>query len=116
MYTTYPQSQNYGPQHTGYGYAPMPQQPMPMQPMPMQQMTPVAQSATASKGLLMIAGLAVVGGGAWGGGYLVTASRQPTQTPASQPSTLFNTPSEIKLPSLTNPRGNDPVPPPVIVN
>ena len=31
MYTTYPQPQNYGPQHTGYGYAPMPQQPMPMQ-------------------------------------------------------------------------------------
>ena len=30
MYTTYPQNQNYGPQHTGYGYAPM-QQPMPMQ-------------------------------------------------------------------------------------
>ena len=30
MYTTYPQPQNYGPQHTGYGYAPM-QQPMPMQ-------------------------------------------------------------------------------------
>ena len=30
MYTTYPQPQNYGPQHNGYGYAPM-QQPMPMQ-------------------------------------------------------------------------------------
>ena len=33
MYTTYPQHQNYGPQHHGYGYAPM-QQPMPMQQMP----------------------------------------------------------------------------------
>ena len=28
MYNTYPQNQNYGPQHNGYGYAPM-QQPMP---------------------------------------------------------------------------------------
>ena len=33
MYNTYPQNQNYGPQHNGYGYAPMQQ---PMQQMPMQ--------------------------------------------------------------------------------
>src|SRR3954467_1392427 len=111
MYTTYPQPQNYGPQHTGYGYAPMPQQPMPMQ-----QMTPVAQSATASKGLLMIAGLAVVGAAAFGGGYLMNSSSQPTQTAASQPSTVFNIPSEINIPSLTSDDGNDPATPPVIVN
>ncbi len=33
MYNTYPQPQNFGPQHNGYGYAPMQQ---PMQQMPMQ--------------------------------------------------------------------------------
>src|SRR3954468_18979129 len=116
MYTTYPQPQNYGPQNHGYGYAPMPQQPMPMQQMPMQQMTPVAQSATASKGLLMIAGLAVVGAAAFGGVYLMNSSSQPTQTAASQPSTVFNIPSEINIPSLTSDDGNDPATPPVIVN
>src|SRR3954466_222697 len=103
MYTTYPQSQNYGPQHTGYGYAPMPQQPRPMQ-----QMAPVAQSAAASKGLLMIAGLAVVGAAAFGGVYLMNSSSQPAQSAASQPSTVFNIPSEINIPSLTSDAGNDP--------
>ena len=45
MYTTYPQPQNYGPQHNGYGYAPM-QQPMPMA-------APVAASSSTNSALLM---------------------------------------------------------------
>ena len=114
MYTTYPQPQNYGPQHTGYGYAPMPQQPMPMQQMPVQQMAPVAQSATASKGLLMIAGLAVVGAAAFGGVYLMNSS-EAEPTAASTPSTVFNIPSEINIPSLTTEQQDDPASP-VIVN
>src|SRR6476660_3798440 len=113
MYNTYPQHQNFGPQHNGYGYAPMQQ---PMQQMPAQQMAPVAQSATASKGLLMIAGLAVVGAAAFGGVYLMNSSSQPAQTAASQPSTVFNIPSEINIPSLTSDDDNDPATPPVIVN
>jgi len=52
MYTTYPQPQNYGPQHTGYGYAPMPHQPMPMQ-APMA--APAASSSTNS-GLVEVGG------------------------------------------------------------
>jgi len=115
MYNTYPQHQNYGPQHNGvqgYGYAPM-QQPMPMQPMPMA--APVAQSATAGKGLLMVAGLAVVGAAAFGGVYLMNSS-EPEQTAASQPSTVFNIPSEINIPSLTTDSDNDPATSPVIVN
>jgi outer membrane biosynthesis protein TonB len=111
MYNTYPQHQNYGPQHhsvQGYGYAPM------QQPMPMQQM-PVAQPAAASKGLLMVAGLAVAGAAAFGGVYLMNSS-SAEQTAASQPSTVFNIPSEISIPTLTTDSGNDPATSPVIVN
>jgi outer membrane biosynthesis protein TonB len=107
MYTTYPQHQNYGPQHNGYGYAPM-QQPMQMQPMPMA--APVASSA--SKGLLMVAGLAVVGAAAFGGVMLMNSS-QPEQTAASAPSTVFSIPSEINIPGLNT--NSDPASP-VIVN
>src|SRR6476660_7998476 len=97
MYTTYPQPQNYGPQHAGYGYAPMPQQPMPMQ-APVA--APVAQTSAAGKGLLMVAGIAVVGAAAFGGVYLMNSS-EAEPTAASSPSTVFNTPSEINIPSLT---------------
>ncbi len=72
MYTTYPQHQNYGPQHNGYGYAPMPQQPMPMA-------APVTQCSSTNIGLLMIAGLAVVGAAAFGGVYLMNTSRRPSR-------------------------------------
>ena len=109
MYTTYPQPQNFGPQHNGYGYAPM-QQPMPM---PMQ-VAPVAQSSSASKGLLMIAGLAVVGAAAFGGVFLMNSSSQPEQTAASQPSTVFNIPSEINIPGLNT--DSDPASPVVVNN
>jgi hypothetical protein len=112
MYNTYPQPHNYGPQHDGYGYAPM-QQPMhQMQQMPMQA-APVAQSAAASKGLLMVAGLAVVGAAAFGGVFLMNSSSQPEQTAASAPSTVFNIPSEINIPGLNT--NSDPASP-VVVN
>jgi hypothetical protein len=111
MYNTYPQNQNFGPQHNGYGYAPM-QQPMPMQQMPMA--APVAQSSTASKGLLMVAGLAVVGAAAFGGVMLMNSSSQPEQTAASQPSTVFNIPSEINIPGLNT--NSDPASPVVVNN
>jgi outer membrane biosynthesis protein TonB len=111
MYNTYPQHQNHGPQHNGYGYAPM-QQPMPMQQMPMA--APVAQSATASKGLLMVAGIAVVGAAAFGGVMLVNSSSQPEQTAASSPSTVLNIPSEINIPGLNT--HSDPASSPVVVN
>src|SRR4051812_48487516 len=109
MYTTYPQPQNYGPQHTGYGYAPMPHQPMPMQ-------APMAAPASSStnSGLLMIAGLAVVGAAAFGGVYLMNSS-EAAPTAASTPSTVFNIPSEINIPSLTTEQQDDPASP-VIVN
>ena len=107
MYNTYPQNQNYGPQHNGYGYAPM-QQPMPMQ------AAPVAQSSSASKGLLMVAGIAVVGAAAFGGVYLMNSSSQPEQTAASQPSTVFNIPSEINIPGLNT--NSDPASPVVVNN
>lgn len=93
MYTTYPQPQNYGPQHNGYGYAPMPQQPMPMA-------APVAASSSTNSALLMVAGLAVVGAAAFGGVYLMNTSHaEPTA--ASTPSTVVNIPSTIEIPSLT---------------
>src|ERR1044072_1780483 len=105
MYNTHPQHQNYVPQHNGYGYAPMQQQ-MPVA-------APAAQSAAASKGLLMVAGIAVVGAAAFGGVFLMNSSSQPEQTAASQPSTVFNIPSALNIPGL-NP--NDAPASPVIVN
>ena len=110
MYNTYPQHQNYAPQPNGYGYAPM-QQPMPMQQM---QPMPVAPSAAASKGLLMVAGIAVVGAAAFGGVFLMNSSSQPEQTAASTPSTVFNVPSEINIPGLNT--NSDPASPVVVNN
>ena len=109
MNNTYPQPQNYGPQHNGYGYAPM-QQPMP----DAADAAPVAQSSSASKGLLMVAGIAVVGAAAFGGVYLMNSSSQPEQTAASQPSTVFNIPSEINIPGLNT--NSDPASPVVVNN
>ncbi len=113
MYNTYPQNQNFGPQHNGYGYAPMQQPMQQMQQMPMQA-APVAQPSSASKGLLMIAGLAVVGAAAFGGVYLMNSSSQPEQTAASQPSTVFTIPSEINIPGLNT--NSDPASPVVVNN
>lgn len=90
--STYPQNSTYGYFN---GYAPMPQQ----QPMPVQ--APVAPSAAAGKGLLMVAGLAVVGAAAFGGVMLMNSSSQPEPTAASAPSTVVNLPSTIEIPSLT---------------
>ena len=76
MYTSYPQNNTYAPQYNGYqGYAP--KQSMPTA-------APVAQSAAASKGVLVVAGLAVVGAAAFGGAYLMNSSHdvQPAAAPA----------------------------------
>ncbi|MGZ6779881.1 MAG: hypothetical protein ACXVGO_12890 [Mycobacterium sp.] len=111
MYTTYPQNNSYAPQYNGYhGYAPMQQQ---MQPMAVA--APAAQSSPANMGLMMIAGLAVVGAAAFGGVYLMNSSHdtQPAATAAAVPSTVVNLPSEINVPGLTT--QNDPASP-VIVN
>ena len=81
--------------------------------MPMQA-APVAQSSSASKGLLMVAGLAVVGAAAFGGVFLMNSSSQPEQTAASTPSTVFNIPSEINIPGLNT--NSDPASPVVVNN
>jgi hypothetical protein len=111
-----------------YGYSPKPrygygsyyneQAPMPQPPMPVQ--APVAQSSSSSagKGLLFVAGLAVVGAAAFGGVYLMNStSSEPTANtsaaPAATPSTVVNLPSAVDIPALA-PAQNAPAP--VIVN
>ncbi len=112
MYNTYPQNQNFGPQHNGYGYAPMQQ---PMQQMPMQQTAPVAQSSVGEQGPAddrRPGALSVRP--AFGGVFLMNSSSQPEQTAASQPSTVFNIPSEINIPGLNT--DSDPASPVVVNN
>ncbi len=113
MYTTYPQNQNYGPQYNGFqghqGYAPMPAQPMPMA------AAPVAASSSSNMGLMMIAGLAVVGAAAFGGVYLMNSSHDTAQpAAAATPSTTINLPSEISIPGLNT--NSDPASPVVVNN
>ena len=62
----------------------------------------------------MVAGIAVVGAAAFGGVYLMNSSSQPEQTAASQPSTVFNIPSEINIPGLNT--NSDPASPVVVNN
>ena len=62
----------------------------------------------------MVAGLAVVGAAAFGGVYLMNSTANAEPTAASSPSTVFNIPSEINIPSLTTDQ-DDPASP-VIVN
>jgi hypothetical protein len=117
----YSQQPNYGysqqPQNASYhnDYAPMPQQPMAVQ-------APVAKSSSTGKGLLFVAGLAVVGAAAFGGVMLLNSNgSQSTQTAstsaasATDPagSTVVNLPSTIDIPALA-PAQNAPAP--VIVN
>jgi outer membrane biosynthesis protein TonB len=93
-------------------YAPMPQQPM---------QAPVAKSSSSGKGLLWVAGLAVVGAAAFGGVMLLNSNdAQSTQTastttPATDTteSTIVNLPSAVDIPALA-PAQNAPAP--VIVN
>jgi hypothetical protein len=107
MYGHYPQNNTYAPQYNGYnGYAPMPQQPTPM-------VAPVAQASSVNTGLLVVAGLAVVGAAAFGGFYLTNSSHDAQPTAASAPTTVVNLPSTIEIPSLTT---NDDPASPVIVN
>jgi hypothetical protein len=111
MYNTHPQNNSYAGQYNGYqSYAPMQQ---PVQQMPMA--APVAQSSSANMGLLMVAGLAVVGAAAFGGVYLMNSSHdvQPATT-ASAPSTTVNLPSEINIPGLTT--NSDPASPVIVHN
>ena len=117
----YAQQPNYGyspePQNASYynGYAPVPQQPMPVQ-------APVAPSPSGSKGLLFVAGLAVIGAAAFGGVLLMnsndtrttetaSASAASATDPAGSP--VVNLPSAIDIPALA-PAQNAPAP--VIVN
>jgi len=110
-----------------YGYAPQPnyvygsyyneQAPMPQQPMPVQ--APVAQSSSAGKGLLFVAGLAVVGAAAFGGVYLMNSTNsEPTAAtaaaPSVEPSTVVNLPKTVNVPSAPAPSGLASVP--MIVN
>ena len=80
----YSQQPNYGyaqqPQKASYynDYAPVPQQPMAVQ-------APVAKSSSGSKGLLFVAGLAVIGAAAFGGVMLLNSNdSQSTQTASTR--------------------------------
>ena len=93
---------------------------MPQQPMPVQ--APVAQSSSGSKGLLFVAGLAVIGAAAFGGVMLLNSNdARTTETAttsaasATDPagSAVVNLPSAIDIPALA-PAQNAPAP--VIVN
>jgi hypothetical protein len=110
-----------------YGYSPEPnygygsyygeQAPMPQQPV----QAPIAQpssSSSSGKGLLFVAGLAVVGAAAFGGVYLMNStSSEPTAStsaaPAAAPAPVVNLPAAVDIPALA-PAQN--VPAPVIVN
>jgi hypothetical protein len=118
----YSQQPNYGyaqqPQSASYynDYAQVPQQPMAVQ-------APVAKSSSGSKGLLFVAGLAVIGAAALGGVLLLNSNDAPqsTQTastsaaPVTDPagSAVVNLPSTIDIPAIA-PAQNAPAP--VIVN
>jgi hypothetical protein len=116
----YSQQPNYGyspePQNASYygGYAPAPQQQIPVQ-------APVAQSSSG-KGLLFVAGLAVIGAAAFGGVMLMNSNDARTTETASTSaasatdpagSPVVNLPSAIDIPALV-PAQNAPAP--VIVN
>src|SRR6478752_5814606 len=65
-------SYSYSPEPDyGYGYDSYYGQPAPMQQQPAPVQAPVAQSSSALKPLLVVAGLAVVGAAAFGGVYLM---------------------------------------------
>jgi hypothetical protein len=108
----------YAQQQVDYGYYHQ-QASMPVPPMAFQ--APVAKSSSAGKGLLLVAGLAVVGAAAFGGVMLLNstdAKPAPTASstaPVADPtgSVVVNSPSEITIPSLA-PAQNAQTP--VIVN
>ena len=97
----------------GYGSYYSEQAPLPQQPMPVQ--TPAPRPSSGSKGLLFVAGLAVVGAAAFGGVYLMnSSSSEPTSASASAPAAaqapVINVPSAIEVSPPA------PAPAPVIVN
>ena len=110
---------NYGySQEPNYGYdsyygeqAPLPQQPV---------QAPIGQpsSSSAGKGLLFVAGLAVVGAAAFGGIYLMNStSAEPTAStsaaPAAAQAPVVNLPSAVDIPALAPAQS---APAPVIIN
>src|SRR3954470_9250967 len=116
----YSQQPNYGyspePQNASYydGYAPVPQQQIPVQ-------VPVGQSSSG-KGLLFVAGLAVIGAAAFGGVMLMNSNdartpetASPSAAAATNPagSPVVNLPSAIDIPALAPAQA---APAPVIVN
>ena len=99
------------PSEPDYGYGSYYGQPAPIQ----QQPAPVAQSSSAGKALLVVAGLAVVGAAAFGGVYLMNSSHsQPQPAPTAAPAQS----STVNLPQiqLAAPAQNGPTSVPVIVN
>ena len=109
-----------------YGYSPEPnygygsyygeQAPLPQQPAPIAQ--PSSSSSSAGKGLLFVAGLAVVGAAAFGGIYLMdSTSAEPTAStsaaPAAAQAPIVNLPSAVDIPALAPAHS---APAPVIVN
>ena len=80
MYTTYPPEPELRPPAQRLRLRPDAQQPMPMA-------APVAPVSSTNTGLLMIAGLAVVGAAAFGGVYLMNTSHSEP-TAATTPSTV----------------------------
>ncbi len=107
-YSSEPQYGSYYNQH-----APMPQQPV---------QAPVAKSSSTGKGLLLVAGLAVVGAAAFGGVMLLNSNdSQSAKTIAASTaaasdtagSTVVNLPSAVDIPALAPARNT---PAPVIVN
>lgn len=104
----------YGPYDNDY--IQMSQQPMPLQ-------APVSKSSSASKSLLFVAGLAVIGAAAFGGVLLLNSDDpQTTRTTsagaasATDPagSAVVNLPSAVDIPVLAAPPQSAPAP--VIVN
>jgi hypothetical protein len=95
-----------------YGdYAPVPQQSIPVQ-------VPVAPSSSGSKGLLFVAGLAVIGAAAFGGVLLMnsndartteTASASAASATDAAGSRVVNLPSTIDIPAIA-PAQNAPAP------
>jgi hypothetical protein len=111
-------SYSYSPE-PDYGYGSYYGQPAPMQQQPAPVQAPVAQSSSALKPLLVVAGLAVVGAAAFGGIYLMNSSdSQPQPAPTAATSAAPAQAPTVNLPQiqLAAPAQNGPASVPVIVN
>jgi hypothetical protein len=102
-----------------YSYSPEPDYGAPMQQQPAPVQAPVAQSSSALKPLLVVAGLAVVGAAAFGGVYLMNSSdSQPQPAPTAATSAAPAQAPTVNLPQiqLAAPAQSGPASVPVIVN